>query len=179
MGKCSRQKPDMKASQAPAVMGHAGGQATMDQLKRLSKGGRPYPLAHYKSLRTHQAKRSFAEKLSIDPEAAFLSTEEKHYCDSHQQCKTAKGLCYLWDVARLNGVKWDPTNEDIVKFCKMLVQGCPQQESNVDSIKAEGWLLYEYSKEMEVEAIEKKGKAVSVSAQAQLNSEEYSGCVDL
>lgn len=178
-----------KPAAAPSVAGPAEGvikakgqraaQATMDALKRLEKAGRPYPMQAYRALKGHQAKRSFAQRLELDPEASWLSIEEANFASSVENTSTKGGWSYLWDVARLNGVEWNPADEKIVDFCKMLVADCPSKESPKPQIKAQGWLLYDYWKDMETEQQESTGKKVTVKAEAELDKEHYQGCLDM
>eukprot|EP00974_Lingulodinium_polyedra_P025536 2470445-Lingulodinium_polyedra.AAC.1 len=174
---------DKAIADAPAAastaMGQRNAQSVMDQLKRLEKGGRPYPLTAYKSMKGHQAKRQFAEKLFLDPAASFLSAEEINFQRSTEGTTTKAGWCYLWDVARLNGVEWNPNSEGIVGFCKMLVAECNTKESPQQSIRDQGWLLYEYSKEMETDITEVSGKKVNLKAEAKIEQDDYQGCLEM
>ena len=65
-------------------MGKLAATAVLDQLKRLEKRGNPAPLEHYRALKGHAAKRSFASKLSVDPEASFLTASETHEAQMKQ-----------------------------------------------------------------------------------------------
>ena len=108
-------------------MGQKGAQETMNQLKRLEASGRPYPLQAYKACKGHQQKREFAQKPSIDKECSFLEIEEKQFMLENESQEKRGGWCYLWDVARPNGISYNGA-VDQVAFLKTLVKGCPQQE---------------------------------------------------
>ena len=78
-GKMAKGKGKMAKGQAQmarirntsAGMGKNAAQEVMNTLKRLEKQGRPGPLAEYRKLKGHEAKRSFALKLSVDKEALW------------------------------------------------------------------------------------------------------------
>ena len=74
--KKEKKKKTKKNEKALDAMGHLKAQGTMDQLKRLAKQGRPFPLSAYKALAGHAAKRVFAQKLELDSSASFLAAEE-------------------------------------------------------------------------------------------------------
>ena len=94
-------------------------------------------------------RRSFALKLKLDPTAAFC----KVYFGPKEKTKTEKvtessgvksenkkglkkGWWALWEVAKEEGLPWDPNNEILMKLLYSLVEGCterpgplPQQKS--------------------------------------------------
>jgi len=109
-----------------AAMGKNAAQATMNSLKRLEKSGRSFPIQHYKSLST-AGKRDFAAKLEVDKEASFLEIQEQEWVQDQSKTQAASGWCFLWDVARLNGINYTGEQSQ-VEFLKTLVKGCDSKD---------------------------------------------------
>ena len=59
------------------------------------------------------------------------------------------GPMYVWDIARVNGTSWDPTNRGIVDFVKSLCADCPSRPAEDAGLRAAGHLQYEYAKKLE------------------------------
>ena len=80
-------------------------------------------------------------------------------------------------MARLNGIQWGPSNEQIVNFCKMLVADCEEFEAPDGPMKDAGWKVYQYIKNMEKEDADSASKSVKVKAEAKVNNAaEYNEC---
>jgi len=141
----------------------------MDQLKRLSKAGRDEPMIAYKALKTHAAKRQFAQKLMIDREAAFLEASETHWAEDVEREQHVGGWYYIWDVARVNGIQWSPDNVGVNAVLQSMVAGCPTKPPDDEALKEAGWVLYKYSKFLGEQSETKKGKKVSATATAKVD----------
>ena len=82
--KAASKKATAKAKAEVKSLGQSGSNKILYNLSKLDKGGRPYPLAHYKSLRGWAAKRDFAQKLELDPELSWLSAAEQEPLGSRE-----------------------------------------------------------------------------------------------
>ena len=131
-----------------AATGRNAAQNVMDCLKGLDQQGRPYLLQAYKNCKSWADKRKFAQQLMLD-KSAFLNVEEDKEMTKRQEIQKAAGWCYLWDVARLNGISFDPSNEKQMQMLKTFVAGCETKPSPDPLVADQGWLLYYYSKEFE------------------------------
>ncbi len=115
----------------------------------------------------------------MDKEAAFLEAQEKEFCKSHDKQESAEGWCFLWDVARLNGIPWVNTPE-CKSFLESLVEGCPSKDPEQENLKALGWKLYEYKKDYEKKHTEQRGRGVQLTASAQVQSPaEFEDCLQM
>ena len=160
-------------------MGKSCAQEAMNQLKRLEKGGRPYPLQHYKQLRSHGDKRDFVQKLMLDLSACFLEAQERHFAETVNENESKTGWCYLWDIARLNGISYAATPEQDA-FLAGLAEGCPTKDPEDGNMRAKLYKMYMYSKKYEGTEKLKSGKRMSVAATAKVqNAEEFQECVNL
>ena len=155
-------------------MGRNAAQGVMDHLKKLEKKGRPGPLQAYKACKTWEDKRKFALQLMVDKECAFLSVEEKKETTKVDEVNKSSGWCYLWDVARINGMSFDPGNEKQMRMLKSLVSSCETKGSEDDELAIDGWKLYKYSKEFESK--EKFKKARKIGLRAEANMEDVGEC---
>ena len=45
---------------------------------------------------------------------------EKEYVSQKSTHESVAGPMYLWDIARVNGISWDPTNEKLCAFVQSL-----------------------------------------------------------
>ena len=153
------------ATQTPPAMGHRGAQSVMDSLKRLQKAGRPYPLQHYKELKGWGEKRKFAEALMVDRDASFLQVSEQKFLEQEKAQERAHGWCYLWDVARLNGMSYDPSNQSQQEFLKSLVANCDEKLADADALREQGHKMHKYSKEFETKEALKSGKQVGIGVE--------------
>ena len=77
-------KQTAEDSAGNTAMGQNRAQDTMNELKRMEKNGRPYPLMKYKQRKSWQAKREFASKLQLDKTASWLGVEEAEYLKEKQ-----------------------------------------------------------------------------------------------
>ena len=154
-------------------MGRNAAQNVMDCLKRLDKQGRPYPLQAYKNCKSWADKRKFAQQLMLDKSASFLSVEEDKEMTRRQETQKAAGWCYLWDVARLNGISFDPSNEKQMQMLKTFVAGCETKPSPDALVADQGWLLYYYSKEFESQEKFVKGRRMKIKAEAPLDEKDH------
>lgn len=172
-------KPDVEQEEEEVKAVKNPAQACMNQLKRLDACGRPFPLKHYKSLRTHAEKRVFASQLSLDKDASFLETLENEYIDEHDECEDRAGWCFLWDVARLNGISYLGTAAQD-QFLLGLVAGCEEQEPDDANLKRKGYKQFWYEKKYETKAVQKRGKTVHATAKSELkDAKEYEEVLSL
>ena len=130
-------------------MGKIGSNNINRKLKALANEGRAFPLEHYKGIKGHQAKRDFALKMELDPELCWLQALETEAVKIADSQKVSHGPCYLWDVARLNGCAYDPSNVQLMKFLKSLVSECETEISPDAERQRNGDLLYYYVKKIE------------------------------
>ena len=103
------------------------------------------------------------QEIEFDPDMSWLSAKEQEYLMSAEKNTDVEGWCFLWDVARLNGVSWDPSNKGVVSFLETLVQSCPTQVPDGPGLAAAGFVQYWYSKQME--ARHERTKAKTICAQ--------------
>ena len=125
-GKPASANPPASSS---AAMGKLGAQKLMDDLKRQAKAGRDFPLQKYKSLKGHEAKRSFMSKWELDKEMCWLQAEESEWQQQHDEKVHKEDWCHLWDVARINGVGFNPSDNDQQTWLLGLVSGCTQRSA--------------------------------------------------
>jgi len=74
-----------------APLGRNMAQAVADRLKQLAKNGNEEPLRQYKALKSHSEKRNFSLRLSIDPEASFVTVTETRKIEHMQKEKSVSG----------------------------------------------------------------------------------------
>ena len=137
-------------------MGISASNAANYKLKKLEKQGRPFPRQYYKKL-SAVGKRNCVARLEIDPEASFLSVEEENWNAEHEQETDLSGWCYLWDVARINGISYDSSNEPQMDLIKSLVHGCQEQPATSEHLREAGHKMYYYEKSLEDKKVNVKG----------------------
>ena len=94
-------------------------------------------------------KREFQSKLELVPDLCWLVAEEKEYISTTESQDKLSGPMCLWDVARVNGVAWDPSNKAVVDFVKSLVAGCEEVQPEDENMLDQGHKQYIYQKTME------------------------------
>ena len=119
----------------------------MNQLKRLKTQGRDFPLAHYKALKKTADKKRFREQLEIDKEAAFLEAEETNWRKSTETSNKSEGWCYLWDIARINGISYNNTTAQDL-FLKTLAGDCETRPATDPKWALSGQEEYYYIKDL-------------------------------
>ena len=128
------------------AMGKNEAQGMMNRLKSLAKAGKQEPLNTYKLSKTQAEKRKFFSTLEIDKDCSFLSVQEEHGLKEAEKAAIAVGWCYLWDVARVNGMQYIPGDETQTVFLMSLVEGCEQQNADKPSLANKGVKQYWYAK---------------------------------
>lgn len=150
-----------------AAMGRNQAQQVMDICKRLQKQGKPEALAQYKACRTWSEKREFASRLLVDRSASFLTCTQKTTLDRAEQVTRSSGWVYLWDVARLNGMNYDPESEAQDKLLGKILAGCQTREPVDPQFQNCGFLQYKYSKEYEQQEKISKTDSLELAASAE------------
>eukprot|EP00974_Lingulodinium_polyedra_P000093 8666-Lingulodinium_polyedra.AAC.1 len=171
----SSTKQDMQvvAASSSQSMGKNSAQQVTDMLKRLDRGGRPYPLVAYRALKSHQEKRSFAAQLFVDREASFLEVQEKHWNESEETKEVKKGWMYGWDICKLNGVQWsDAPDSSCLKWLQAAVEDCECRDAPDPAFAKMGFKQWYYSKGMADTERHRIGKKVVGSASAKVESEQ-------
>ena len=166
-------------AEAPPPMGHLAAQGLMDKLKGMAKSGRTYPLESYKKCRTWADKRTWMARFSVDKQCSWLQIEESQSLQRSSRDRTAIGWCFLWDVARLNGIPWseEPTR---IEFLKTLVHGCKEKDPEQQHLLDAGWSLYYYTKVFETAKTSDRSSQIQLTATAKVNDEEeFTSCVQM
>lgn len=161
---------------AEAPMGVTASNAVNYKLKKLEAQGRPFPRAHFKSL-SAAGKRDMLRKLELDPDASFLEAEESNWNATRERQTDLSGWCYLWDVARINGLSFDQSNEQQMSLIKSLVHGCEEQEADSEHLRTLGHKMYWYEKSMEGKTDRDKGKKIDARATAACSKQDYKDIV--
>ena len=118
------EQPAAACPKPPSAMGRNAAQECMNQLKRLEKGGRPFPLEKYRASST-QEKRVMASKLALDKNACWLAAEEKEWNSDVTTDRVLGGWLHKWEVADLNKMKWNPKDEAQQALLDTILAGNP------------------------------------------------------
>jgi len=125
-----------------------------------------------------EAKRDFRNKMELDPELSWLTAQEEDIIKTTEQVKSLSGPMYLWDVAMINGISWDPSNKPLVEFVKSLVEGCEEVVPENEAMANKGHMQYIYSKTMEKEDITGRSRKLGVKKQAKITKEEHGQIIE-
>ena len=120
------------------------------------------PINKYKQARSHPEKRDFLRKWEIDKTFAWLEAEEKAYKASEEAIARACAWCHLWDVARLNGVSYQPGCKKQDEWLRGLVSGCEEKVSDDPYWRDKGEQVWWYSKDFEKITTTKRGRGMEI-----------------
>ena len=175
----SKAKAKPQCSTPHKKLGQLGSNDLLYKPKVMASKGRPYPLKAYKSCHSWAEKREVQSKLELDPDLCWLVAEEKEYISTTESQDKLSGPMYLWDVARVNGVAWDPSNKAVVDFVKSLVAGCEEVQPEDENMLDQGHKQYIYQKTMENRDTQGRGRMLAASKQAKIeNKEEYKAILE-
>lgn len=80
------------------------------------------------------------------------------------------GWMYLWGVARVNGIQYTGSPDNITHL-KLLVSGCPTQKADKPELEEAGFEMYQYTKHMEHTDKFVHGQGVMAVATAKIKDE--------
>ena len=132
----------------------------IQKLKQVESQGRGFPLAKYRQAKGWDGKRGFARKFSLGPACGWLEAEETEWLKNNEQHKLAEGWCYVWDVARIEGVPFRPGDAQQERWLMNMVVGCEDRESPDPVRRAAGDKQWWYQKAFETLHTRDKGKRV-------------------
>ena len=89
--------------------------------------------------------------------------------------KQVAGWCYLWDVARLNGVAYIDGDEKQHEFLMKLVSKCASRPAEDEVLAEAGHRQYHYGKKYEESKTQKHGRGVAIKASGKLEDEGKTG----
>ena len=148
------------------------------QLQALSQNGRPYPLKKYKSL-SWPERRTFADKLKLDPEVSWLSLEENEYLTSEVTISTTGGGqegLYVWDIAALNGLVYNPRDKVTSSILKGILEGVPSEESENAQHRKNGFRKFFYTKTL-LKEDNVRGKQLNADKKVRCTAEEQGSAI--
>ena len=176
--------PKQKAGAAPAVEGgskkrpagaalaaladlpegqrldHNQAVAVTDRLKQLAREGNAGAWVEYKQCRGHAAKRDFAVKPALDPQARWAKAVDNRTVATCKRSRSVSGELALWEIAKIEGLPFTDDNKVILQG---LVEGCPSRPHPKPALAAAGHLIYDYSKKMAGEAVKDDSHALSLT----------------
>lgn len=111
-------------------------------------------------------------KWELDKGMCWLQAGEAEVRATKQAKQSSEDLFHIWDVARLNGVSYDPGSAQQDQRLMSLVQGCQTRPSQDPHLVDQGVLQYWYSKTFETVSTESMSKHIKVTATSRVDDKE-------
>ena len=143
------------------------------KLEKMAESGREFPLKDYNDQRSWPDKRNWWTKFTLDEECSWLKIKEDGYMRQQEVHVRHSGPMYLWDVAKLNGMAYDPKNKDMIKFLLSLVADCQTSPADSDELRKQGHLMYDYAKKDAKREEFRHGRNMAFEKEASVTSEEF------
>ena len=118
------------------------------QLNKWKKDGWNYPEQEYNAAKSDKERRSFVQKLSLDPKGAWLSMKETETMGESQVNTGLKGFIALWEIAKLEGLTYDPGNEHCMGLLLGMTKDCEQKPHPKQALAEAGHFVYKYEKKL-------------------------------
>ena len=176
-------QPAHKSTGMSLVCGQAGMEgpvgksvtsAVQYQLNKWKKQGWTYPAEEYKSIKNDRDRRTFVQKLSLDPEGGWLSLKERQKMSMTQDKTGLSGMISLWEVAKLEGLIYDPANADSMKLLQALVKDLENEPHPKPALAEAGHYVYKYEKTLMDKTSKRKTNSLTSSVEHNnLSLEEF------
>ena len=160
------------------MIGKRGSQDLLRKLRAMENEGKPEPLADYMQQRTVIAKRAWCQKFTLDENCAFLQVREDNQASHNVKQGFTEGWCFLWDVAKLNGMVYNRKDSDQAHLLECLVDGCDSQAPDSAKLKAEGHLQYYYIKAGQRKTTDGWTKGINFRKEAEVDKSSFKTCLD-
>ena len=147
--------------------------AVLARCSTLAKNGNPGPLETYRNLPRGQAKFDFALALKMDRSAAFLLAKEVDSTSQSSKRKWVSGWLTEDQIAQKEGLVNYESSERQQETLKTILEDLPCRPHDRPALAAKGIKLYEYSKQVDECAQERKHKVAVEAWQEMDKAENY------